>query len=120
MRRLFRTNARLTVREEDIMKRPLTLTAVALLVLGAGLYAIAQQPYQLTPMEEAKRDRTVAVGGGKYHVLPATLETTQWGWLDPKEAPKLTVNSGDSVAIETMMPAPNAIPPGSPIDDILQ
>ena len=102
------------------MKRLLMLTAVALLVLGAGLYAIAQQPYQLTPMEETKRDRTVAVGGGKYHVLPATLETTQWGWLDPNEPPKVTVNSGDSVAVETMMHAHNAIQPGSTIDDIVK
>ena len=54
------------------------LAALALL-LTAGLYAIAQQA-----MDESKRDRTVAVPGGRYHLLPATLETTQWGWLDPK------------------------------------
>ncbi len=47
------------------------LAALALL-LGAGLYAVAQQT-----MEEAKRDRSVSVSGGKYHVLPATLETSQ-------------------------------------------
>jgi len=45
---------------------------------AAGLYAVAQQ------IDESKRDRAVPVGGGKYHVLPATLETTQWGWLDPR------------------------------------
>ena len=71
------------------------LAALALL-LGAGLYAVAQQT-----MEEAKRDRAVSMGGGKFHVLAATLETTQWGWLDPKEPPKLVVNSGDTVAVET-------------------
>jgi acetamidase/formamidase len=102
------------------MKRLLTLTAVVALVLGAGLYAVAQQPYQLTPMDESKRDRAVAVGGGKYHVLPATLETTQWGWLDPKEPPKLVINSGDTVAVETMMHAHNAIQPGSTMDDIVK
>src|SRR5438552_1039920 len=102
------------------MKRGLVLTAVAGLVLGAGLYAIAQQPYQLTPMEETKRNRAVAVGGGTYHVLPATLETTQWGWLDPNEPPKLVVNSGDTVAMETMMHAHNAIQPGSTMDDIIK
>jgi len=102
------------------MKRLLTLTAVVAFVLGAGLYAVAQQPYQLTPMDESKRDRAVAVGGGKYHVLPATLETTQWGWLDPKESPKLVVNSGDFVAVETMMHAHNAIQPGSTMDDIVK
>ena len=93
---------------------------VLLLVFTAGLYAAAQQPYQLTPMEETKRDRTVAVSGGKYHVLPATLETTQWGWLDPKELPKLIVNSGDTVAIETMMHAHNAIQPGTTMEDLVK
>lgn len=102
------------------MKRLTALLAVLTFVLGAGLYAIAQQPYQLTPMDEAKRDRAVSVGGGKYHVLPATLETTQWGWLDPSEKPKLVVNSGDTVAIETMMHAHNAIQPGTTMDDLVK
>jgi len=89
------------------------LAAVALL-LGAGLYAVAQQT-----MEEAKRDRSVSVSGGKYHVLPATLETTQWGWLDPKESPKLIVKSGDTVAVETMMHSHNKIQPGTTIEEIV-
>jgi acetamidase/formamidase len=102
------------------MKRLLTITAIVALGVGAGFYAIAQQPYQLTPMDEAKRERAVSAGGGTYHVLPATLETTQWGWLDPNEKPKLVVNSGDSVAVETMMHAHNAIQPGSTMDDIVK
>lgn len=101
-------------------KRAVGSLAVLVLLLAAGFYAAAQQPYQLTPMDETKRDRAVAVAGGKYHVLPATLETTQWGWLDPKEAPKLVVNSGDTVAVETMMHAHNAIQPGSTMDDIVK
>jgi acetamidase/formamidase len=102
------------------MKRLLTITAIVALGVGAGFYALAQQPYQLTPMDEAKRERAVSAGGGTYHVLPATLETTQWGWLDPNEKPKLVVNSGDSVAVETMMHAHNAIQPGSTMDDIVK
>ncbi len=86
------------------------LAALALL-LTAGLYAVAQQA-----MDESKRDRTVAAPGGKYYVLPATLETTQWGWLDPNEPPKLVVNSGDTVAVETMMHAHNKIQPGTTMD----
>src|SRR5882762_1949048 len=70
-------------------------------------------------MDESKRDRAVPVGGGKYHVLPATLETTQWGWLDPKEPPKLVVNSGDVVAVETMMHSHNKIQPGTTMDEII-
>ncbi|OLC13977.1 MAG: hypothetical protein AUH29_11420 [Candidatus Rokubacteria bacterium 13_1_40CM_69_27] len=102
------------------MKRILALIAVLALVLGAGLYAVAQQPYQLTPMDESKRDRVVPVAGGRYHVLPATLETTQWGWLDPNEKPKLMINSSDTVAIETMMHAHNAVQPGTTMDDIVK
>jgi len=97
------------------------VTAVVVL-LTAGLYALAQQPYQLSPMEQSKRDRAVSVSGagGTYYVLPATLDTTQWGWLDPNEPPKLVVNSGDTVAIETMMHAHNAIQPGSTMDDLVK
>jgi acetamidase/formamidase len=102
------------------MKRLLTITAIVALGVGAGFYAVAQQPYQLTPMDEAKRERAVSADGGTYHVLPATLDTTQWGWLDPNEKPKLVVNSGDTVAVETMMHAHNAIQPGSTMDDIVK
>ena len=102
------------------MKRVLTVAAIAVSVLGAGLYAIAQQPYQLSPMEEAKRDRAVSVDGGKFHVLPATVDTTQWGWLDPAEKPKLVIDSGDTVAVETMMHAHNAIQPGTTMDDLVK
>src|SRR5256712_4572352 len=95
---------------------------VVAIVLAAGLYALAQQPYQLAPMDESRRDRGVSVSGagGKFYVLPATLETTQWGWLDPKEPPKLTINSGDTVAIETMMHSHNAVQPGTTMDDIVK
>jgi acetamidase/formamidase len=96
------------------MRRGLVFVAVVLGVLGAGLYALGQQ------VEERARERTVSVGGGKYHVLPATLETTQWGWLDPQEPPKLVINSGDTVAIETMMHAHNQIQPGSTMDDLVR
>jgi len=39
---------------------------------------------------------------GKHYVLPASKDTVQWGWLDPSEKPKLVVNSGDTVSIETV------------------
>lgn len=56
---------------------------------------------------------------GRHHSLAATLETTQWGWLDPKEPPKLTVNSGDTVSIETMMHAHNKVQQGITMDEIV-
>ena len=55
----------------------------------------------------------------KRHKLAATLETTQWGWLDPNEPPKLTVDSGDIVSIETMMHSHDKIQPGVSMDEIV-
>ena len=61
-------------------KRLIVTALVALtLPLGAILCAKALQA------AEAKQQ-----AGSKRHKLAATLETTQWGWLDPNEAPKLT------------------------------
>jgi len=63
--------------------------------------------------------RTVALPNGKkVHLLPATLETTQWGWFDNAQPPVLRVNSGDTVVMETMMHSHNQIVPGTTIDQI--
>jgi acetamidase/formamidase len=61
-----------------------------------------------------------ALAQGKHHELPATLETTQWGWLDPKEPPKLTVESGDTVSIETMMHSHNQVREGITMEEIVK
>src|SRR5258708_4599756 len=48
--------------------------------------------------------------------LKATPESVQWGWLDPKEPPKLTIESGDPDA-----PSPRkggATDPMSPVSTI--
>ncbi len=55
---------------------------------------------------------------GKLYLLPATLETTQWGWFDNSQAPVLTVDSGDTVVMETMMHSHNAVVPGRTIEEI--
>ncbi|HEY3588242.1 MAG TPA: hypothetical protein VGK85_13870, partial [Myxococcaceae bacterium] len=44
-----------------------------------------------------------AEGAPKTYRVTATPDTVQWGWLDPKEPPKLTIESGDIVSIETLM-----------------
>ncbi|HZD28382.1 MAG TPA: acetamidase/formamidase family protein [Xanthobacteraceae bacterium] len=63
--------------------------------------------------------RTVALPSGKkVHLLPATLETTQWGWFDNAQPPVLRVNSGDTVVMETMMHSHNQVIPGTTIDQI--
>jgi acetamidase/formamidase len=66
---------------------------------------------------EAKQSQ--APSTPKRYRLAATLETTQWGWLDPNEPPKLTVNSGDIVAVETMMHAHDKIQPGVEMEEIV-
>ena len=57
---------------------------------------------------------------GKAHRLAATLETVQWGWLDPKEPPKLTIDSGDTVSIETMMHSHDKVQPGITMEQVIE
>lgn len=80
----------------------------ALLVLGT--LALAQQAKKAAPEKNA----------GKHYVLAATPETVQWGWLDPKEPPKLTLNSGDTVSIETITHAMGELQPGKSMDEIVK
>jgi acetamidase/formamidase len=55
---------------------------------------------------------------GKLHLLPATLETTQWGWFNNAQPPVLKVDSGDTIALETMMHSHNQLVPGKTIEEI--
>jgi hypothetical protein len=55
---------------------------------------------------------------GKVHLLPATLETTQWGWFDNAQPPVLKIDSGDTVVLETMMHSHNQVVPGRTIEEI--
>jgi len=55
---------------------------------------------------------------GKVHMLPATLETTQWGWYNNAQPPVLTIASGDTVVMETMMHSHNQVVPGTTIEQI--
>src|SRR5262245_36014001 len=89
-------------------RRAVTALAALALVLAAGLSALT------LPRGEAKAEEK-----GKSHRLAATLETVQWGWLDPKEPPKLTINSGDTVSIETMMHSHDKVKPGITMDEIV-
>ena len=56
--------------------------------------------------------------GKKIYVLPATLDTTQWGWFDNAQPPVLRVHSGDTIALETMMHSHNQVVPGTTIEQI--
>lgn len=55
---------------------------------------------------------------GKVYLLPATLETTQWGWFDNAQPPVLSVSPGDTVVMETMMHAHNQVVPGKTIEEL--
>jgi len=55
---------------------------------------------------------------GTVHLLPATLETTQWGWFDNSQPPVMEIDSGDTVVVETMMHSHNQIVPGTTIEEI--
>jgi acetamidase/formamidase len=119
-------------------------TLLARLALGlsaasiAGAGALAQtaapaqapaSPYPPTatittpgyPAQSPADQKLQSVGlpnGKKIHLLPATLETTQWGWFDNAQAPVLRVNSGDTIALETMMHGHNQVVPGATIEQI--
>ncbi len=56
--------------------------------------------------------------GKKIHLLPATLDTTQWGWFDNAQPPVLRVHSGDTIVMETMMHSHNQVVPGTTIAQI--
>jgi hypothetical protein len=62
----------------------------------------------------------VAAAKPRHYFLPATAENVQWGWYDPKETPKLTVRSGDTVSIETLSHSLGRIKPGVEMPEIMQ
>ena len=70
---------------------------------------------------DAAAQSSIAVASktpGRTHLLPATLETTQWGWFDNAQPPVLTIDSGDTVVLETMMHSHNQVVPGRTIEEI--
>jgi acetamidase/formamidase len=89
-------------------------TTAAAMILAAGVFCCAAQ-------EKPGQEKGAAQGApGKHYKLPANPETTQWGWLDPAEKPKLVVNSGDTVAIETLLHSMDQIKPGVSMEEIVK
>ena len=60
----------------------------------------------------------LAANAGKHHTLKATPDSVAWGWLDPKQPPQLTIESGDTVSIETLMHAKDGIQKGVSMEKI--
>jgi acetamidase/formamidase len=91
------------------------IAGVAVGVLAASS-VIAQQ--QQAPAR-GNHDWAPKVAAGKHHSLAATLDTVQWGWLDPREKPRLMVDSGDTVSIETMMHSHDKVQPGITMEQVV-
>lgn len=71
-------------------------------------------------MASANQSLSSTASTGKHHWLKATPDNVQWGWLDPKEPPRLTIDSGDTVSIETMMHSMDQIQKGTSMDKIVE
>ncbi len=80
----------------------------------------AQAPFSPASTPDQERLRIVPAKrlAGTVHVLPATMETTQWGWFNNAQPPVLHVNSGDTIVFETMMHSHNQVVPGTTIEQI--
>ena len=116
------------------MKRESIVFAAAGVIIGGAWFVGASAVRAQQPAQQAAPAPTQAVppigppdpnlqtvplpSGKKVHLLPATLETTQWGWFDNAQPPVLRVNSGDTVVMETMMHSHNQVVPGTTIDQI--
>jgi acetamidase/formamidase len=82
----------------------------------------AQAPVPLAPASTPEQEKLRLVPAkrlpGKVHILPATLQTTTWGWFNNAQPPVLHVDSGDTIIFETMMHSHNQIVPGTTIEQI--
>jgi acetamidase/formamidase len=82
----------------------------------------AQAPVPLAPASTPEQEKLRVVPAkrlpGKVHLLPATLQTTTWGWFNNAQPPVLHVDSGDTIIFETMMHSHNQIVPGTTIEQI--
>ena len=94
-----------------------TAFLVAAVALGTAV-TLAQQPPSALSGAQKLMVVTASKYPGRVHVLPATLETTQWGWFDNAELPRLTIDSGDTVVVETMSHSHGQLWPGRTIEEL--
>jgi len=85
----------------------------AVLLIAAGAMSAGQA------QSDGARSATQRTGA-KHYALPANKDTVQWGWLDPAEKPKLVVESGDTVSIETLSHSMDEIKPGATMEEIVK
>jgi acetamidase/formamidase len=89
---------------------------VALLLASQSVKAQQQQPASALSTAQKLMAVTASKYPGHVHFLPATLETTQWGWFDNAELPRLIVDDGDTIIIETMSHSHGQLWPGQTIE----
>ncbi|MDX1901476.1 MAG: acetamidase/formamidase family protein [Gammaproteobacteria bacterium] len=79
-------------------------------------------PYLSGPLDQASMvaPHRTTHPTSKTYILPATPATSQWGVFDNSQPPVLTINSGDSVAIETSAASDNQVVPGTTVKQIIQ
>jgi len=94
------------------MRHAVGIASRMVLILCSSILVLAQ----------TKRDSGTpsSAATNKHHSLAATPDTVQWGWLDPKEPPKLTVDSGDTISVETLMHSLDQVQPGVPMEKLVE
>jgi acetamidase/formamidase len=94
------------------MRTTVPALVTLLSVLASALASSAQQGNTPPPAAHASPP-------GKHYSLPATPENVQWGWYDLSEKPRLVINSGDTVSIETISHSLGQIKPGADMSKIV-
>lgn len=98
------------------MKKDWRSKAAVILVLVSAVFSVGAYTYQSILPEDALRIVPNTRLPGTLHILPATMETTQWGWFDNAQPPVMYIQSGDTVVMETMMHSHNQLVPGVTVD----
>ena len=77
----------------------------------------AEEGYLAGPLYQPNmKIPTLSKHGKDFYILPATPATTTWGFFDASQPPALTINSGDTVAIETLPGGGGNVAPGITIE----
>lgn len=108
------------------MKRAASVVVLTSLVLagcGSGKSGTASDPdtpypdytqtfLQGPPNQAYMEAKPLSKDGHRFWMLPATPQTTQWGVYDNAMAPVLRIDSGDTVAIQTVPAGGGQVAPG--------
>ncbi|MCW1958074.1 MAG: acetamidase/formamidase family protein [Mycobacterium sp.] len=112
------------------MRKPRAAAAAALVCIattvagcGSGKSPTASDPdspypdYTATflqgpPNQEYMEAKPLAEDGHRFWMLPATPQSTQWGVYDNSTPPVLRIDSGDTVAIQTVPAGGGQVAPG--------